>query len=312
MKKFATPLLILLTFGVYGQQEIQFTQFMQNKLYYNPGVSGASGSIALTGVHRSQWVGFDNAPTTQNFNVSAPINLLHGGIGVSITNDQIGNFKDITAGISYAYQMQLGNGQLGIGVQADFRNKNVISGAEWITPDGMLESGIPTGGASDMAIDVNFGLYYQTADFWGGVSTTRMIEAVAELEGSVGGISKFKGKRNYIFMGGYNYPLSNTNIVLQPALLLKTDFVATSADINLAATYNNKIWGGVSYRLGDALGLMAGYYITPDFKITYSYDLTLSQLKSASSGSHEILIGYSFKIEIQEKEPGYYRDPRFL
>ena len=114
-------------------------------------------------------------------------------------------------------------------------------------------------------------------------------------------------------MGGYNYPLNNTDIVLQPALLVKTDFAASpSMDIHLGATYNNKIWGGVSYRLSDALGLMAGYYITPNFKITYAYDITLSNLSAASGGSHEILAGYCFKIEIEPKEPGYYRDPRFL
>jgi len=313
MKKFATPLLFLLSIWVYGQQEIQFTQFMQNKAYYNPGATGAGGAICLTGVHRSQWVGFDNAPTSQNFNASAPLNFLHGGVGINITNDQIGFFQDITAGISYAYQMQLGNGQLGLGIQADFRNKNVVSSAEWITPDGTLESGIPTGGASDMTIDLNFGAYYQSESLWAGVSTTRLIEAEAELDGTVGGISRFKGKRAYFFTGGYNYPLSNTNIVLQPALLLKTDFVAApSVDIHLGALYNNKIWGGVTYRVGDALGIMAGYYISPDFKITYSYDVTLSALKSASSGSHEILIGYCFNIEIEPKEPGYYRSPRFL
>jgi len=58
--------------------------------------------------------------------------------------------------------------------------------------------------------------------------------------------------------------------------------------------------------------LMAGYYINPNFKITYAYDLTLSNLSTASGGSHEILAGYCFKIEIEPKEPGYYRDPRFL
>ncbi|MCT4622061.1 MAG: type IX secretion system membrane protein PorP/SprF [Schleiferiaceae bacterium] len=313
MRKLTTVMLLFTAVYAYGQQEIQFTQFMQNRLYYNPGATGAAGSICITGMHRSQWVGFDNAPVTQNLNAEVPLDILHGGVGINITNDQIGFFNDITAGLMYAYQMPLGPGSLGLGIQVDFRNKTVTNG-EWITPDGGNSGiGIPAANASNMSIDANFGVYYQSPTLWGGISSTRLLEAEADLMGSEGGVAKFKSKRAYILMAGYDYALSNSNFVLNPALMVKTDFAANPAvDIHLGTTYNNKIWGGVSYRLGDALGIMAGYYITPDFKITYAYDLTLSQLRTASSGSHEILLGYCFNIEIQEKEPGYYRDPRFL
>ena len=176
MKKFATPLLILIATWVYGQQEIQFTQFMHNRLYYNPGFAGSYDAICLTGVHRSQWVGFTNAPTTQNLNASIPLKILHGGLGVNIVNDQIGFFQDITAGIGYAYQTDLGAGKLGIGFQADFRNKNVTSG-DWITPDSGPDGSIPNNGASDMSMDFNFGLYYETPQFWAGLSSGRILEA---------------------------------------------------------------------------------------------------------------------------------------
>lgn len=313
MKKYATALLLFGAVFAYSQQEIQFTQFMHNRMYYNPGATGAAGSICITGVHRSQWVGFDNAPTTQNLNAEVPLEMLHGGVGLNLTNDQIGFFNDINVGLSYAYQMPLANGTLGLGAQVDFRNKSVTNG-EWITPDGGNSGpAIPQTGSSSFGIDANFGVYFQSTELWAGVSSTRLLETNADLDGSEGGITSFKGKRTYILSGGYNYPLNNTDIVLQPALLVKTDFAASpSMDIHLGATYNNKIWGGVSYRLSDALGLMAGYYINPNFKITYAYDLTLSNLSAASGGSHEILAGYCFKIEIEPKEPGYYRDPRFL
>ena len=316
MKKLITLLSIISASLAYGQQDVQFTQFMQNRYFYNPGVTGGSGSICLVGVHRSQWVGIENAPVTQNLSAEMPLQILHGGIGIQFQQDKIGYFQDLTIGLSYAYQKELNNGGvLGIGLQLDFRNKSTVSGASWLAPDGSTgqnDPNIPNLGVSDMSIDPNFGIYYQDQNWWGGVSTMKTLEATAELENGSGSVASYAHKRSFIFMGGYNYNLSNSNITLMPALLVKSDLVSTTTDIHLGAMYNNKIWGGVTYRLQDALGIMAGYQINPDFKISYSYDMTLSNLKSASGGSHEILIGYCFKIEIPERVPGSIRDPRFL
>ena len=112
-------------------------------------------------------------------------------------------------------------------------------------------------------------------------------------------------------MGGYDLDLQN-GFVLQPAMMVKTDLVTTQLDINAAVEYNNEIWGGVTYRVYDALSIMAGYQITKDLRASYSYDLTTSSLRNSSSGSHEIMMSYCFTIEIPPKEKGSYRNPIFL
>jgi type IX secretion system PorP/SprF family membrane protein len=112
-------------------------------------------------------------------------------------------------------------------------------------------------------------------------------------------------------MGGYDLDLGN-GFVLQPAAMVKTDFVTTQLDLNAAATYNNEIWGGVTYRVYDAMAIMAGYKLNKDLRVTYSYDLTTSKLRTSSSGSHEIMMNYCFTIEIPPKEKGSYRNPIFL
>jgi hypothetical protein len=47
-------------------------------------------------------------------------------------------------------------------------------------------------------------------------------------------------------------------------------------------------------------------------KLGYSYDHTLSDISAQGGGSHEVMLGYCFKIERPEKIPGSYRNPRFL
>jgi len=313
MKKllYASVAGLIATFS-FAQQELQFTQFMNNKLYYNPGVAGSSGSICINAVHRTQWAGFENAPSTQNINAEIPIEILRGAFSVNITNDQIGFFQDIKFGVGYAYQMNIANGTLGLGLSLDFINKGLTSG-EWIPPDNGPDFAIGKFGSTDMRPELNFGAYYQSPEFYFGISSRQLLATISTLDNNIGSVTAIKNARNYFIMGGYNWYIPNTPITLNPAFLAKTDLEGPlQLDINVSALYNNKIWGGVSYRLQDAIAIMAGYYIMPDLRLSYSYDLTTSALRSASSGSHEIMLNYCFKIEIPPREKGYYRNPRFL
>ena len=302
---------ILCSSALWARQDVQFTQFANNKIFYNPGVTGAGDAICLSAAHRSQWVGFDNAPTTQNFSANIPLNFLHGGLALNFTNDMIGYFQDITVGVGYGYQMNLAGGTLGLGLRADFRNKNVTSGV-WAPPQTMNDPSLVALGSTSMATDLSFGAYYQQETWYAGLSSTRLLETKDILNATGGSANaQIRGQRHYYFMGGYNLDLGN-GVVLQPAAMVKTDLVTTQLDINAAATYNNQIWGGVTYRVYDALAIMAGYQITKDLRATYSYDLTTSSLAKSSSGSHEIMMSYCFTIEIPPKEKGSYRNPIFL
>jgi len=67
------------------------------------------------------------------------------------------------------------------------------------------------------------------------------------------------------------------------------------------------LWGGVSYRLTDAIVAMVGYQKdgiggpNGSLKIGYSYDITTSTIKNHSSGSHELMLGYCFKLPEKKK-----------
>jgi type IX secretion system PorP/SprF family membrane protein len=165
-----------------------------------------------------------------------------------------------------------------------------------------------------MSPELNFGVYYQSPQYYFGLSSRQLLATQSELESQITGfVTGVRNVRNYFVMGGYNWNIPNTPITLKPAFMAKTDLQGPfQADINVSALYNNKIWGGVTYRTQAALAIMAGYYIMPDLRLSYSYDLTTSALRSTSSGSHEVMLNYCFKIEIPPREKGYYRNPRFL
>lgn len=319
MRKLYALILLTLPVMLSAQQDVQFTQFMFNRLYYNPAVAGSGGAICVSGFHRSQWVGFEGAPTTQNVIANIPLNVLHGGIGLSIVNDEIGFFNNTSVELSYAYQFQLANGTLGVGLGASFLNK-ALDASTWIPSDqgtifGDNDPFIAATDANGFQIDLSFGAYYESQDWWAGVSSTRVIESRAEVSSfnAAEDLASFRNARHYYLMGGYNWAIPGTNWELQPALLSK--FSAGSAatfDLNAMGVYNKKVWGGVTYRLQDAIGAMVGYQITPAFRAGYSYDIPTSALSGAASGSHEIMLQYCFKIEIPPRPKGSYRNIRFL
>ncbi len=305
-------LLSLFVTNVNGQQEAHFTQNMFNNVYYNPAFAGSVGGICATGLVRQQWVGFEDsdgnsvAPNTYTASITSPVNLLHGGVGLNIYNDKLGFTNEIGVKIMYAYRMDLGMGNLGIGLQVDFINSTIDftklrEGA--IDQDDVLLQG---GEESDMVFDLGFGLHYMVpGKYYIGLSSTRILESQATN-------INFQYKRHYFLSAGYQFTFpNNPAFELDPSLLIKSDAINTQFDFAVLLKYNNKVWGGVSYstfRVTDPLAAIIGLKIK-DVKIGYSYTIPTSNI--GSSGSHEVMIGYCFKINM-DRGRSSYKNTRFL
>jgi len=76
-------------------------------------------------------------------------------------------------------------------------------------------------------------------------------------------------------------------------------------DFNIKVNFKEQMWGGLSYRTNDALVIIAGYNIKDKINIGYSYDVTLSELKQYSTGSHEILLGYKVFTEARKSSVSF-------
>src|SRR5690554_7774375 len=93
-RKIISFLLILLSISNgYGQQEAQFTQYLDNMQYYNPAYIGKAKVMNVSAFHRQQWVGIEGAPMTQVLSLHTPIKYESLGVGVSFLNDRIGDRK---------------------------------------------------------------------------------------------------------------------------------------------------------------------------------------------------------------------------
>ncbi|MBL7950545.1 MAG: type IX secretion system membrane protein PorP/SprF [Flavobacteriales bacterium] len=293
-----------------AQQDPQLTQYMFDRISINPAVAGSSGQICATGFFRQQWSGFDGAPKTGLFNAQMPISKISSGIGLSVYLDELGQQKSNFARLSYSFHRKIGPGTFGIGLSAGLIAHTL--GNNWIARDNPADdTSIPLNGQSDSGFDLGAGLYYTNPKFWIGLSSTHLQEV--ELDDV-----SIKATRHYFVQAGYNWDLvGDKKYVLQPSTLIKSDGTSTQLDLNATLLYNNQVWLGVSYRTEDAIAPMVGYQFATGknkdgmAKIGYSYDVTTSQLKNYSSGSHEIMVSYCFLIAPKEKLQ-IYKNVRFL
>jgi len=292
---------MLISYCSLAQQEAQFSQNMFNQMAINPGVAGSTNSICATALYRQQWVGFKDidgnkgAPETMMITAHGPVKLLKGGLGLGIMSDKLGFEKNLGVKLSYAYRLaNLWTGNLGIGLQVGFLNKSVdFDKFKPIELDDPLLS--TKGSQKDMLTDLGFGVYYSIPNkIYFGLSLSQLIENKGDF-----GKAEISLKRHYYVTAGYNYALpSNPSFELEPSFFIKSDATSTQIDLNLLVEYNKKFWGGIGYRTTDAAVVLIGINYK-DFRFGYSYDITTSAMgkNGRSSGSHEIMLGYCFKIQ---------------
>ncbi|TAL60689.1 MAG: type IX secretion system membrane protein PorP/SprF [Bacteroidetes bacterium] len=297
----------------FAQQDPQFTQNMFMKLPVNPGYAGTSGSLCATVAYRTQWVGFPGAPKTFFFSADMPMIELHGGVGLTVMKDKLGNFNFTFARVAYSYHKPVGaTGLLGIGLELGILQSAVAY--KWLAPDGTdgnADMAIPDASVNKMTYDFGLGAYYRTDQLHVGLSMSHLPGKAEHLSAPE---FNYQAARHYYVMAGYDFFLTS-KITLRPSAHVKSDAAVTTFDLHCNLLYDNFIWGGLSYRLQDAIAPMIGVAWKPNdkqtIKIGYSYDLGTSDLKAHHSNTHEILVNYCIKWNRPPKIQSHI-NPRFL
>ena len=294
--------LFLSVFMANAQQDPQFSQNMFNRLMFNPGYAGTSGAICVTGINRSQWMGFEGAPKTFVLGVDMPILAIKGGIGLTLVQDKIGVENNVYAKLAYSYHLKLKDGTLGLGL--DFGMMNKTLDGSLLKPLDTTDSSIPSSSVGSTVFDAGLGAYYTSKTFYAGLSSTHLPQSTFDL-----GTSTYQSRRHYYITAGYHYQL-NPDIEIRPSFFVK-NAAKTQFDINCNVHYKNKYWGGLSYRLQDAVIVMLGADVYKGLRVGIAYDVNTSTLNKYNSNTLEFMLNYCFKIKI-EKPRQIYRNVRYL
>lgn len=311
-----TVVLTLIVLSGYAQQDPQFNQYIFNNMIINPAYAGTKGMKNLSATYSTQWLGFEGAPSTQTLSYDAPV-IDNIGLGFHLINDKIGAQTQQGIFGSYAHKVKLSEQfklSLGLAVGA---SHFTLDGSKLII-ENENDPAIPQEYVKKIRFDSKTGLFLYSERFYAGLSVTGLLSDIFknnELEVA-------SQTRHYYLTSGYVFDI-NDDFKFKPSFLIKEDFKApTNVDLTAFFLYRDKIWLGASLRTGtgnflsknlentlrkrNAVAVMSEWNITQEFRVGYSYTVTVSALKNYSG--HEIQLGYYIpnKMTPKMKTPRYF------
>ena len=298
----------ILPYISHAQQDAMYTHYMFNTLAVNPAYAGSRDALSITGLHRSQWIGFEGSPVTQTLTVHTPILTKNIGLGVSLINDKIGPVNISSLYFDFSYRIRFhDNANLAFGLKGgmNLRSLGLTDLDAYDSNDPALINDV----RSQFLPNFGFGMYYYTDKFYAGVSIPKLLENNFITNTTIGTTNLASEERHYFLIAGTVFSI-NDEIKLKPTTFIKVSNGAPiEGDITATFIFNEKFSLGAMFRTGDALGLLAGINISKQFTLGYSFDwsYTNSTFKY-NFGSHELMLRYEFNYKVGENihSPRYF------
>jgi type IX secretion system PorP/SprF family membrane protein len=287
MKNIIFIAIALFTFKANAQQLTIFSQYMIDNYNINPAAAGTYDYMPISLQVRQQWVGFNEAPRTQQ--ISGHMNIKdHHGAGLKIYNDKLGPLSRISVQGSYAYHIEIDRDyHLSLGMsfmmnqhKLDASSFNLVS---------QTDQSLNQAGYTSTNFDADFGAYFYADEFYIGVSAPQLFQNKYKFSDSLSTLTK--QTRHYYLSGGYKIE-ANSDWDVEPAFLMKaTQNSPVQFDLTTRVHYKDMFWGGATWRIKDAVSVMAGM-VYEGFAFGYSFDFTTTDIRNYSNGTHEIYLGY--------------------
>lgn len=275
-------ILFLLPFFAKGQYIPQFSQLLKTLEFVNPGYNASKNTASATLLYRNQWTGFEGAPKSMAANVNVPINKWHTGFGLNTMVETMGlinqSFIDLTACTDVKIS---GNSYMAFGISGGVDIKRFDM--ERAIYESMNTNTYASDFFNSENLHIGTGINYFTNKLHLGASMhfTPLNNAYKQNE-----------MYSFYLNGSYLFPLDE-NWVIKPAVLFKSWANYSAFDAGLYLLFKDLVWGGISYRLNDAIIFFADVKITDTIRLGYSFDYGVHHLNWFNNGSHELRIEFT-------------------
>lgn len=298
-----------------AQQLPQYGLYMFEPYSFNPAYGGMNNSISVSADIRKQWSGLAGAPSSQYLTVHMPIYSLNSGVGLMLNNEELGANHQFQGQLSYNYVMSnLAAGLISLGASVGLINRN-MDGSEIRTPGGNYENSIQhndpllyPGAENYFGSTLGCGIFYRASAVEVGLSYSQIISLPIQNK-----TFTYNPAAHLILYASYFYKI-NEDWKIVPAVLLKYNAAVIQSDLDLQIYRNNLIGGlglrGYSSKSLDCFKINLGGRLSERLLIGYSYEATLSGLKSYSDNTHELFIQYRLPVKMLKKAENVIYHPR--
>jgi type IX secretion system PorP/SprF family membrane protein len=260
--------------GICNAQDLQplMSQWMYNKLIFNPAYAGTNEGISGSAVHRQQWVGFEKGrPITTTVAIDGSIKDQKIGMGLNVLHDVYGNNSRTDIMGNAAYKILLNDEtKLSMGMKFGVSNIRRSDVEVWNQDDQVF-----TNSDRNQAFlpRIGAGLYLDNPKYFIGISVPDLY--VQDNNNFFTSNKSWRAGKDYIGFAGYNLFI-NDMYTLIPAVMGKFSNNRSYAELNLSILYKDFFKAGLSYRapyntyiaiasfkLNEKLGAGVAYEISP-------------------------------------------------
>lgn len=291
-----------------GQSRKYMAQFDHFKSYYNPGLTGFSGSSFGSFV-RNQWAGFDGAPVSIFLSGEFDLGdftakdsaggLGRNALGMNLYYDQFGAFQDTQIVLSYASRISLTEKvglRLGLGLNYALSN---IDGSRIIADqvdDPIINQYF--GSYADMRVlDFNAGLVLTHPHYYIGYSAHNISQGKYFISGDAF-MDEFPVE--HILQVGFKNKVSE-NVAFSTTLMAnRYQYNPLNVQVNFKALLYEWVWIGGGHRVNFAHNFQLGFLFS-NFTFGYIYELPMTNAYLLPNTSHEFVLSFSLIGERMDK-----------
>jgi type IX secretion system PorP/SprF family membrane protein len=278
-----------------AQQTTQFSQYVFNYFALNPALAGSQDCFNFKMGFRAQWVGFEGNPQTgfASFHTrlkskKTKTSRTYHGVGAYFENDVLGYIGTSTLNLAYAYHFPMGRKiSASVGVFGGFQQFKVD--ASKIVAVNYNDPLLSNGGSAIFVPYFTPGIFLNHDDWFAGLSIRQVVRN--KWDRVIG--DNARNRFHHYIVAGKRFKLKK-DINAVPSVMLKyVGYSALSIDANINFEINHLFDLGIGWRNQDAIALMAKFRFAKYFTLGYAFDFTTSKIRTASSNTHEFIIGIS-------------------
>lgn len=288
-----TMVYTLWTMDSKAQQIPLYSQYFYNQFLFNPAQTGLSGSPQLFFIYRKQWVGFNGSPETRALSFDMPIANKKAGIGVYLFSDVTNIFRKNGGYFSYAYHFNFSeNHRLSLGLSGGIQESSIDFNK--VVVKNLGDVLITNNNQRGVTADAAFGINYYIKGFNIGISAPQLVSGkLRYLDNDQ--LMGYRLARHYLATLSYDLKLAGGKFSIQPLAMFRTsEAFAFQFDAGANFKYKDWVWLGAMYRYDAAVSVAAGFKVHKLVSVGYSYDFATNNLADYTSGSHEVMLGFTF------------------
>jgi len=316
--------LLFIFFGVQvaAAQDPEFSQYYAAPLYLNPAFTGTSVDHRFIANYRNQWPNITTAFETYAVSYDYNLSELNSGLGMLVLADRAGTsyLKSTQVNFQYSYKIHINDKWMlssglnfGVGFRSLDYNKLVFYEQLQFDQDGIQlppPSNLEVQNTS--YFDFGGGVLAYSRKIWLGFSAAHLNrpnrslideEAIIPIKTSVHG-----GIRIPLYNGIFK---RDKIAAIAPSFVYKHQGNFDQLDIGTYFLYEPVVLGlwyrGIPIKQNvadnlsqDAVVVILGFNL-PRVELSYSYDITVSELGPISGGSHEIALKFKVELAAQAK-----------